>query len=136
MGIACIIDDDPIQALIIERMLASYKICDKLLVFKNGLEALQYFQANFANPELVPDIILLDINMPVMNGWQFLDEFKDMRPAIDKKIILYMVSSSIWPEEIEKAKNYSVVTDYIVKPITMQELAKTLKKAGLVIQEN
>ena len=136
MGIACIIDDDPIQALIIERMLSSYKICEKLLVFKNGLEALQYFQANFTNPDLVPDIILLDINMPVMNGWQFLEEFKDLRPAIDKKIILYMVSSSIWPEEMEKAKQYSVVTDYIVKPITMQELAKTLKRAGLVIQEN
>ncbi len=136
MGIACIIDDDPIQALIIERMLSSYKICDKLLVFKNGLEALQYFQANFSNPEMVPDIILLDINMPVMNGWQFLDEFKDLRPSIDKKIILYMVSSSIWPEEMEKAKTYSVVTDYIVKPITMQELAKTLRRAGLVIQEN
>lgn len=135
MGIACIIDDDPIQALIIERMLSAYGICKKLLVFKNGLEALKYFQLNMSDPDLVPDIILLDINMPVMDGWGFLDEFKNIKPSIDKRIVLYMVSSSVWPEEIERVKGYSEVTDYIVKPITMDELAKTLQKAGLVLAD-
>ncbi|WP_423146486.1 response regulator [Rubrolithibacter danxiaensis] len=136
MGIACIVDDDPIQALIIERMLASQKLCKGLLVFKNGLEAIEHLKSIIDDINSVPDIILLDINMPVMNGWEFLEEFRRVKPRIGKKIILYMVSSSIWQEDIERAKGYSEVTDYIVKPVTMQELSRTIMQAELALAEN
>lgn len=129
MGIACIIDDDPIQALLLERMLHKQQLCNRLYIFKNGQEAFDHLKSLVSTPEQFPDVILLDINMPVMDGWGFLEEFKNMRPHIGKKILLYMISSSIWQEDIERAKSYSEVTDYIVKPVTMDELSQLMSKA-------
>ncbi|MEQ8534886.1 MAG: response regulator, partial [Imperialibacter sp.] len=74
----------------------------------------------------LPDVILLDINMPVMDGWQFLDEFVKIKPLIKKKITIYMVSSSIDEADLERAKTYEEVSDFIVKPVKAEDLEKML----------
>jgi CheY-like chemotaxis protein len=135
MSIACIIDDDPIQALLLERMLYKKKLCKRLYIFKNGLEALEHLKTIHLDPALLPDVILLDINMPVMDGWGFLEEFRNMKPRLGKKILLYMISSSIWQEDIDRAKSYSEVTDYIVKPVTMDELSNLMGRTGYAMAE-
>ena len=127
MAIACIIDDDPIQVLLVERMLYTRKLCKRLYVFKNGLEALNYLKSIVDDLVLFPDVILLDINMPVLDGWGFLEEFKKLKPLIGKEITLYMLSSSIWPEDINRAKRYVEVNDFLVKPITLAQLTKTME---------
>ena len=75
--------------------------------------------------EALPDIIFLDINMPFMDGWQFLEEYTKIKPTLSKQIVIYVVSSSISEYDIERARNNSNVSDYFVKPITV-DTYKTL----------
>ncbi len=62
-----------------------------------------------------------------MDGWQFLDQFSKLAPKIDKKIIIYLCSSSISPNDIQLAKKNSLVTDYVIKPITKEKLIELIK---------
>ena len=77
---------------------------------------------------MLPDAILLDLNMPVMDGWQFLDEFISL--PITKEIHIFIMTSSIDPADIEMAGKYKVVKEYIMKPITTQKLDVLCKLIG------
>jgi len=127
VDIACIIDDDPIFVFGTKRMMTLANFCNNFMVFQNGEEAINYLKPiiqtkNFA----LPDIILLDINMPIMDGWQFLDEFTSI--PNDKKITIYIVSSSIDPQDIARAKEYDTISNYLVKPITSEKLQSILSE--------
>ncbi|PLK43870.1 response regulator [Emticicia sp. TH156] len=115
-----IIDDDKILTYVLKRMLASINVFENIEIFQNGKEAFNQLTKVLTERELLPDIILLDLNMPVMDGWQFLDEFE--RLDLDKKITLYIVSSSIDTQDHEKAANYTVVSDFLVKPIGKKQI--------------
>lgn len=122
--LACIIDDDHIYVNLIKRILEAKNLCDNLLVFKNGQEGINYFEALLENltEDNIPEIIFLDINMPVMDGWQFLDDFTKIKNKFGKVITLYIVSSSINPLDVKRAKEISSVKDYLIKPVTIEEL--------------
>jgi CheY-like chemotaxis protein len=77
----CIIDDDEVYVMGIKRMLAKTNLSDTILVFENGLKALNYISDS---TNTMPDTILLDINMPVMDGWQFLEGFSKIKKLIKK----------------------------------------------------
>jgi CheY-like chemotaxis protein len=124
VNIACIVDDDVVYIYGIKKMLRKNPLCKELKVFHNGYEALEYFKDLTNEPKDIPDIIILDINMPVMDGWEFLEEFVPLQPKLSKEVIIYMVSSSIDNNDVEKAKSISAISDYIVKPITEDKLAK------------
>jgi len=102
------------------------------LIFKNGLEALEYFKIILTNmsEEKLPDIIFLDLNMPVMDGWEFLGEFIKIKNQFDKKITLYVVSSSIDPRDLERAKSFNLVTDYLIKPIELKKFEKIFDRVA------
>lgn len=117
---ACIIDDDNIYVSLIKKIIKSKNLCDELIVFNNGKQSLDYFE-NISN-ENVPDVIFLDINMPVMDGWEFLEQFKKIKTRINKNIPIYMVSSSIDPADINRAKSLPVIHDYIPKPLNIKKL--------------
>lgn len=117
----CIIDDDPIYIFGMKKLISVNKICNNILVFNNGHEAIQYF--NSIDTQL-PDVIFLDINMPIMDGWDFLDEFSNIKDNFKKNIIIHMVSSSIDPNDIEKAKGYQEITEYLIKPVKSQDLKR------------
>ena len=131
MAIACIIDDDPIQSLLVERMLYKQKLCKGLYVYTNGLEAITHLRAIVNDPALFPDVIFLDINMPVMDGWEFLEEFKGMGVEVKKKVRVFMLSSSIWQEDIDRANSYTEVSDYLLKPLSMSRLSEAMANANL-----
>ena len=99
--------------------------CNGFMVFHNGKEALNHLNAIISNEAELPDVILLDLNMPVMDGWEFLEEF--IKIESDKPITIYIVSSSIDPGDINKAKSYDNVSNYIVKPITIEALKTVLQ---------
>jgi len=123
-GIACIIDDDSVYVNLVKRIIEAKQLCQTLLVYENGREALAYFEAILKNmdEENIPEIIFLDLNMPVMDGWEFLEKFITIKNKFGKVITLYVVSSSINPLDIKKAKSITGVTDYLIKPITIEDL--------------
>ncbi|MEQ9098160.1 MAG: response regulator [Imperialibacter sp.] len=126
VDLACIIDDDQIYVFGLKKLIHFHKYSKNLLVFKNGAEAIKYMKPLITSSDELPDVILLDINMPVMDGWQFLDEFVKIKPLIKKKITIYMVSSSIDEADLERAKTYEEVSDFIVKPVKAEDLEKML----------
>ena len=115
--ILCFIDDDEIYQYTITRSVNLHQLAKKILVFSDGEEALCFLIDNVANNENLPDVIFLDINMPIMDGWQFLEEYVKLKPRIGKVITIYMVTSSVDPIDYEYAKKISEISDYIIKPI-------------------
>lgn len=128
--LACIIDDDKIYVNLVKKIIEIKHLSENLLIFKNGLEALEYFKVILTNmsEEKLPDIIFLDLNMPVMDGWEFLGEFIKIKNNFDKKITLYVVSSSIDPRDLERAKSFNLVTDYLIKPIELKKFEQIFEK--------
>lgn len=120
IDIACLVDDDPVYIFATKKVMTMADFCNSFLVFNNGREALDSLIAIMQSGAKMPDVILLDVNMPVMDGWQFLDEFIKVKPL--QKTIIYIVTSSIDPVDIQRAKSYSEVSDYIVKPVTEKTL--------------
>lgn len=124
IDIACIIDDDPIFIFGTKRIMQLANFCESFMIFHNGKEAYDKLKAIILNNEKLPDLILLDLNMPIWDGWQFLDEF--IKIPNKRTITIYIITSSIDPADVEKAKSYDLVSNYIVKPITMVELKNLL----------
>lgn len=123
-----LIDDDPFNNLICEKII-EYVIPDaNVKTFLDGeqaLESLSCLAAEQSNS--TPDLIFLDINMPLMDGWEFLEEYKkrDLFKGIDPDI--YILSSSVSNSDIEKSRKFEVVKDFISKPLSREILNKIVK---------
>lgn len=113
-----IIDDDPIYQLVTKRLIEKTNLFSETKAFVNGNEALHYFE----NTGDLPDVILLDIEMPGMDGWDFLDELIRIEKNCRKKVTIYVASSSIATEDKIKAQNYNCVKDFLSKPINLEKL--------------
>ncbi|MBC7845648.1 MAG: response regulator [Flavobacterium sp.] len=122
-----LVDDDDVFVFLTTKMLEKNRLVDLIKIFDNGYDALIFIKENIDNIDALPDIILLDLSMPIMDGWQFLDEFVKINPQIGKKITIYICSSSISPDDIARAKSISAVTDFIIKPMTKDKLVEMLK---------
>lgn len=118
----CIIDDEDIIQYIVKTILHNISNDIDVLSYMNGEEALIALQ-KLPDTEL-PDVILLDINMPVMSGWQFLEEFVKTRSDSSKKVPIYILTSSTAPNDKIRSKVYKEIMGYIHKPIE----ADTLKQ--------
>ncbi|WP_103866599.1 response regulator [Aquimarina sp. I32.4] len=133
IGLACIIDDDNMYVNLVKKIVETRSLCKNLMVFQNGKDALNHFEAILTNLDnkTIPEIIFLDLNMPVMDGREFLDNFTKIKNKIGKVITLYVVSSSINPVDIERAKSINLVKDYLVKPVTIEDLESIFLKNTL-----
>ena len=110
----CVIDDDDIYQFLLKKELKHTNLVDRINVFTDGQKAIDYFLDNRHSESHLPDVIFLDINMPIMNGWQFLEEFKELKKRLNKQITIYLVSSSFDDRDISRSKEYAEVTDYII----------------------
>lgn len=130
--LACIIDDDKIYVNLVRKIIETKKLCDHLLIFKDGKEGIDYFETLLQNfeKEHLPEVILLDLNMPVMDGWEFLERFTKIKNKFNSPITLYVVSSSINSIDIEKAKALSSVQNYLIKPVKIDELEAVFNKTA------
>ena len=124
IGLTYIVDDDPLYNFGTKKIMEITSFTKQALFFLNGEEAWEDFQQRIEKDEPMPDVILTDINMPLMNGWELLDKIGSV--SYDHPIKIFVISSSINQEEMDKAKKYDYVSDYIVKPLTMDKV-KTLK---------
>lgn len=124
-----IIDDDDIYRFTVERILQRSGVAQSIRTFDNGAAALSYFEE--ADPDTLPDVILLDLNMPIMDGWSFLEKFRDLEPPVRKQITIFIVSSSINPSDHERARTISEVEGFLVKPILPEELQRMLQQSNV-----
>lgn len=120
INVACIIDDDPIFVLGTKRLMELSEFAGETMVFSNGELALNAMTNAIAQNRSLPDVIFLDINMPVMDGWDFLEEFEALSGT--ENVIIYVLSSSVDPADAERARSYPHVKDYITKPLNREKL--------------
>jgi CheY-like chemotaxis protein len=125
-----LIDDDPVFVFLLKEMISYTNEKAQIGTFEDGLQAISYLQANNDNPERLPDVIFLDLFMPVMDGWEFLEEYRRLAPEMKKKMDLYILSSSISPDDVERSKRYQEVMDYLVKPVGLDKMEIILKEQG------
>lgn len=125
----CLVDDDQIYQFTTKKTLELLNYDVKISSFTNGEQVLNFILQNVKDPDQLPDIILLDINMPVMDGWQFLQEFTLLKNALSKHIKIYMVSSSSNQADIKRSKENYGVEDFFVKPINRSHFNEILLPA-------
>jgi CheY-like chemotaxis protein len=123
-----IVDDDKIYTFLVKKTIEQTDLVGMIKIFDHGLDAINFLKKNADNPDTLPEIILLDLSMPVLDGWGFLEEYILLSPNLGRKITIYIISSSISPYDIAKAKSISLVTDFIIKPISKEKLIEIFKK--------
>jgi len=128
------IDDDPITLMLSRKVIEKSSFSDEIITAQNGEEALLYFNTlKYSKAKIVkkPQLIFLDLNMPVMGGWEFLDYFTS--PAYDEfnSVNVIVLSSTINPEDLLKAKKYPIIKDFLSKPITKAMLEYLKNKIDL-----
>jgi CheY-like chemotaxis protein len=125
--IVMVVDDDDIVLYLHDLMIRESGLSSNPLSFSNGKVALDYLRRNYRETDSY--LVLLDLNMPVMNGWQFLE-------LIEKEgfvVRVIIVSSSIDPADFEKAKKYALVKDYVPKPLSIEQCVRI--KESLVFND-
>jgi CheY-like chemotaxis protein len=116
-----LIDDDPVTNFIHKKLI---KLHFPEIAVKEWIEAENALHSITTQSDLdsLPDLILLDLNMPVMNGWQFLDKLTELYPSMIKKPIVYIVSSSGFHEDMERSSKYVFVRGFYTKPMNLDKL--------------
>ncbi|MBC6607452.1 response regulator [Hymenobacter sp. BT188] len=110
-----LIDDDYISIFLTTRILQRENFTDTITSFQLPQEAIHYLQD--AMPDQVPDVIFLDLNMPIMSGWDFLDTLKPLEAQLAGRCSIYILTSSVAPSDKLKAEEYSLVASVINKPL-------------------
>lgn len=122
-----LIDDDDIFVFLTKKTILKVTANVEVEVFSDGLQAITHLKNVKDQPELLPDVIFLDLNMPVMDGWEFLAEYQELYASFARKNELYIVSSSISPHEMERSKNISAVSEFIIKPLVKEKFLEILE---------
>jgi CheY-like chemotaxis protein len=119
-----LIDDSEIDNMVNKHILSKNNIAENIIVLSSATDALDYLNQHLGtnNPLLIPKVILLDINMPIMNGFGFLLEFEKMPNDFVKNIDVVMLTSSVDPNDIRRSKEFNSVRNFISKPLSLDHL--------------
>ena len=123
-----LVDDDLAINYFHKRLLSKSELSDAIIPLYNGEVAMQKLMEQ--NNSLTEDdmlLIFLDINMPIMDGWQFLEEYKTIKNSLKFKCKIFVLSSSINPDDIEKAESNVFVSKYLAKPLSMDNVDYIIK---------
>ena len=123
-----LVDDDEIYQYITKTYFEFDEPKRNISTFKSGKAAIENL-LEVKEESILPDIILLDINMPVMDGWEFMNEFKKIKPSLKKQPSIFMVTSSENLHDITRANTYEDIKDYIVKPVDDAKIKKIIQRA-------
>ena len=125
-SIVFIIDDDPIHQRISQIMISKNQIYDEFASYTEADKALEFLKVNSNDPDKLPDVILLDLNMPVVDGWDFLEAFENIKQDLKKTIRVFIVTSSVDEKDITRSKLFTSVKGFISKPLTPDVIRSTL----------
>jgi two-component SAPR family response regulator len=124
----CIIDDDKIYTYGVSKIIKNHLPDNEIMTFENGQKALEGIKQMQDDNEELPDLILLDIDMPEMNGWDFLKAFQSIRDKVNKEIQIFVISSQVdkRSEELFRVEWDEKVSDFIQKPVGVDSLKSLL----------
>jgi len=128
MGILFVLDDDAVFHRIIELSLARSRPFKSVYHHYEAKYLINYIRANSEDHSNLPDIIFVDIRMPVLDGWGFMDALQKIYPVLCKKITVYIVTVSVIKNDRIRAFKYPFVKDFITKPITTERLISIAKE--------
>ncbi len=119
-----IIDDNEIDLFVIQRTLENLSYSDIITAYRSPVKAMQFFEKIDQSKEFerLPEIILLDIIMPGMTGFEFLDRFSNLSKEIKERTKFIIVTSSDYSQDKKKSENYDNVIKYVVKPLSQNDL--------------
>ena len=121
-----LIDDNDIDNFINEKMIKSSHFAENVYVHTSAKSALEFLKnisiLNTAPPELIPSIIFLDINMPILDGFHFLEEFENFSEEFKSHTKIVMLTTSLNPSDLEKTKSHKNVIKYLYKPLIAIDL--------------
>lgn len=124
-----LIDDDSICRMVVKKQIASSEYATETSEFANGFEALQQLKKDANDPSKLPDVIFLDIFMPIMNGWEFLERMEELRSGLQKVPQIFVLSTTISVDDIERAEGCPLVSGFIPKPVKMRQVQRIVNKA-------
>ncbi len=128
-----LIDDDHVSCFINERILKTFGVTGSIYTVHNGKEALNFIEAHNENQEPLPDFILLDLHMPVMDGFEFMDDFLKLSDRMNS-VKVFILTSSSNPRDREKAEQYPI-KGYMNKPLQFEELNRIFEEAKNPVQK-
>jgi CheY-like chemotaxis protein len=117
-----VIDDSHFDRLIADKVIQISKFAEEVITIDSALGGIEYLNSNANNPEKIPEIIFLDIRMPMVDGFGFLKKFENSPPLIHEKCKIFMLSSSLDPEDIKRANKCKYVHGFISKPLSKEKL--------------
>jgi CheY-like chemotaxis protein len=121
-----LVDDDRIYQFAARKTIEATGFAENIAVYSNGEEAINFLRTNSFDNGTLPDVIFLDVNMPIMNGWEFLDAYTSIKPNLTKPVTIYVVSSSVDEIDVSKSRQYDTVKGYIVKPVLREKFRQIL----------
>lgn len=123
-----LIDDSTDDNFIHSRIIKKHGAAENVIVKTSGNDALDYLKSVREPGHIHPDLIFLDINMPGMNGWEFIDEYEQLQTHQKSNMIIIMLTTSENPSDKEKAKSYNLISDFMTKPLSSEMLTDILTK--------
>ncbi|MFT6965711.1 MAG: CheY-like chemotaxis protein [Marivirga sp.] len=123
-----LVDDDHNDNFFHKREIKKTNLSTIVIEKNSGLDALEYLKSKKVDKDIFPDLLFLDINMPGMNGWDFIQEFERLNKELQDRVIIIMLTTSDNDEDVAKAKALNFVSDYITKPLTEEIMKGIIKK--------
>jgi len=125
---AVLIDDDSISNFITEKLILREAFAQKVQSFISAEKALAHFENLIQQNSAFPEMIFLDLNMPGMDGWEFIKAYKNLPDVFTSQCRLFMLSSAVDAKDIVQAKSLDEVEDFISKPLTIEDIAVIREK--------
>ena len=116
----CIVDDDDLFLILTNSIMEDEDFAEEIHDFEDGRKALDYLKS--VDDNNLPEVLLLDINMPMMDGWEFMEGLKEL--GIEDKMLIYITSSSINPLDLEKVESNPYIKALLSKPLDPEKLEK------------
>jgi len=127
-----VIDDNPTDHYIMQRLLHNNYNCEQATYTYDGRLVLDYLKENNDTDHSMPDVIFLDLDMPQLTGWEFLDELENLHLAEKNNVQVHIMSSSIRSADVFHSKKYACVNSFMTKPLSRELVNKVCEQASML----